>query len=137
MSILSHFDGENLPLWSAEGIADIRAAAKASHYPKSKTDPLLAAALEQARAVHIARNKGDAEAAAAADLERLRLVGLIEEESDRAADTGLALLALAYDRRPHEIRDLADKSLAYAPVIKSILERIETIERILAAGVPQ
>jgi hypothetical protein len=137
MIILQQIVAESLPLWSAEGIADLRATVGTSHYPLSRVRPLLADALEQARKTHVAKCQGDTQAAAAADLERLRLCGLIEEERDRAADTGLALLSLAFERRRLELTELTDKILADAPVIENILDRLTTIERILAAGVHQ
>lgn len=137
MTILPPIEAESLPLWSAEGIADLRASAATSHYPLSRVRPLLADALEQARKTHVAKCQGDTQAAAAADLERLRVCGLIEEELDRAADAGLAMLALAFERRRHEFIDMADKILAFAPTIEGILSRIEILERIQAAGVPQ
>jgi hypothetical protein len=137
MNIVPPIEAESLPLWSPDGIAHIRDTAKTAHYPRNKIDPLLAAAIEQTRKTHVAKSQGDSKTAAKADLERLKLFGLIEEELDRAADTVLSMLALAFERRHHELIEFLVKILSVVPVIGGILDRLTTIERIFAAGVHQ
>ncbi|MBL8866606.1 MAG: hypothetical protein JNK93_13690 [Planctomycetia bacterium] len=96
----------NVPLWSDDGIADLRRMAATAHYPLARIYPLLADAMTHRRAAHIAQTRGDVAGETAARLAMLTATSAIESELDKAADTGLALLALAIQRRPHEVRDL-------------------------------
>ncbi len=96
----------NVPLASPDAIATTRQIATTAHYPLSRVAPLLAGAMEQRRAAHIAQFRGDLDGELTARLALLDLTERINAELDRAAETGLALLSLAVDRRPDDVREL-------------------------------
>ncbi len=109
-------------------IDGLRTIAKTSYYPRNRLYPLLADLAEAERAMHVAATRGDAEAKAASEMRQWNIHGAITAEKERASDSGLAMMALALEHRPHEVADLLASALripavrmAITPILADIL----------------
>jgi hypothetical protein len=127
------------------------------HYPLNKLRPLAEQLRRAERAKMRAAVGGDTEDAAFAALRRLDILGQIDDERGRAADSLLSMLALAIELRPHELAELLASALdtpqtraALVPIFERLLrptvewlrgeqtdlaERVADLEAVMVEGV--
>lgn len=122
-------DSQQLPLASEDAV-ELRRIAKRSPYPRNRLYSLLADLVECDRRLGRVGPPQPTDVA-----RRYDLLGQLDDERNKAAESFLAMFALAIDRRPNEVAAMLSPFLAklFGTTWDHLTQRIDALETALAA----